>query len=215
MKKLVSSIQYPVSRETQKRDVFHTQYSLRGFTSTREGENENEFSFFPNAVEAKAQRAFTLIETLVAISILLLSLAAPLSIAAQSLRSAYYARDQITAFYLAQEAVEYVRAVRDQNYLGGIPWLTGIEDCVDTTCAVDFTNFSHEVCAGDCPLLLLGNTSGLFNLSSGDPTIYRRTLEINSIEGISDEVTVLVRVSWQSGKIEREFEVQEQLFNWL
>lgn len=40
-----------------------------GFTSTREGENENSFSFFPNAVEAKAPRAFTLIEMMVAVSL--------------------------------------------------------------------------------------------------------------------------------------------------
>ena len=52
---------------------------------------------------------FTLIESLVAISILLLSISAPLTIASKGLASSFFARDQITAFYLAQDAVEYIR----------------------------------------------------------------------------------------------------------
>lgn len=56
---------------------------------------------------------FTILETLVAISILVLALTAPLAIVAQALRSSYYARDQVTAYYLAQEAIEFLRNKRD------------------------------------------------------------------------------------------------------
>lgn len=63
------------------------------------------------------EKGFTLIETLVAISILLLSIIGPMEIAARGLFSAYYARDEITAYYLAQEGVEYVRNLRDTMYL--------------------------------------------------------------------------------------------------
>lgn len=63
------------------------------------------------------EKGFTLIETLVAISILLLSIIGPMEIAARGLFSAYYARDEIAAYYLAQEGVEYVRNLRDTMYL--------------------------------------------------------------------------------------------------
>lgn len=65
----------------------------------------------------KITSGFTLIETLVAITILLLSIVGPMSIAANGLFSAYYGRDQITAYYLAQEGIEYVRNTRDSLYL--------------------------------------------------------------------------------------------------
>lgn len=65
----------------------------------------------------ESTRGFTLIETLVAISILLLSIIGPMEIAARGLFSAYYARDEITAYYLAQEGIEYIRNVRDTKYL--------------------------------------------------------------------------------------------------
>ncbi len=80
-----------------------------------------------------AGRGFTIIETLVAISILVIALTGPLAIIAQALRSSYFARDQITAYYLAQEAVEYIRNARDKNGLEAAivgkaadEWLDGV-----------------------------------------------------------------------------------------
>lgn len=60
---------------------------------------------------------FTILETLVAISILVLALTAPLVIVSQALKSSYFSRDQITAYYLAQEAIEYIRNKRDNQGL--------------------------------------------------------------------------------------------------
>lgn len=163
----------------------------------------------------KRRRGFTLIETLVAISVLLVSLAGPLSIASSALRGAVYARDQVTAFYLAQEAIEYVRAVRDENLLVGDAWLTGLDDCVDATCTVDFPNFTHDVCAGTCSPILIGDSSGLFNHQGGSPSIFTRSFSVETLEGYSDEVVVSVTVSWQTGTLNRSFEIREHLLNWL
>ena len=51
------------------------------------------------------KKGFTLIETLVAVSLLTVAIVAPMTLTARSLSAAYYARDQITAFHLAQEAI--------------------------------------------------------------------------------------------------------------
>jgi prepilin-type N-terminal cleavage/methylation domain-containing protein len=69
---------------------------------------------------------FTLIETLVAILILVTAIAGPLTIASKGLSTALVAKDQTTAYYLAQDAVEYVRFARDTNRLqGNNDWLKG------------------------------------------------------------------------------------------
>ena len=73
---------------------------------------------------------FTLVETLVAISILIIALTGPLAIIAQSLKSSYFSRDEITAAYLAQEPIEYIRNKRDENGLrktNSSQWMDGLK----------------------------------------------------------------------------------------
>lgn len=77
-------------------------------------------------------KGFTLVEAMVAISILSLAVTGPMIIAQKGIGAAIYARDQITAFYLAQEAVEYIRNVRDTNRINNISWLTSLTPCLDT-----------------------------------------------------------------------------------
>jgi type II secretory pathway pseudopilin PulG len=164
----------------------------------------------------KTTSAFTLIETLVAISILIMALVGPLSIAEQSLRSAYYSRDQVTAFYLAQEGIEYVRGVRDQNYLTGQSWLNGVTDCQGAKCVVDFPNFTHTLCPNNiCPAVLISSSGGLFNQTSGTPSKFTRILTLTPVAGSPDQMIVGVTVSWTSGAISRTFTLNERLFNWL
>ena len=62
-------------------------------------------------------RGFTLVETLAAITLIMIAIVPPMGLTVQSLSVAYYARDQITASNLAQEGIEAVRAVRDGNIL--------------------------------------------------------------------------------------------------
>lgn len=169
----------------------------------------------------KTVSGFTLIETFVAVSVLLISLVGPLSIASQSLRSAYYARDQVTAYYLAQEAIEYVRAKRDQNYIAGTSWISGLEACEviggnDPSCSIDFKNFTQTVCNGGvCDPLKLSSDDQIFNTVSGTPSLFTRSLKIIPVANNADEVTLQVTVSWVSAGISRSFQLKEDIFNWL
>ncbi len=99
------------------------------------------------------KKGFTLLETLIAVTILVTALVGPMTIASNGLNSAFFARDQVTAFYLAQEGIEFVRYVRDTNtlYNQGLsdtdkrPWLFGLSDCINDPADTDPTIKKCEI----------------------------------------------------------------------
>jgi prepilin-type N-terminal cleavage/methylation domain-containing protein len=59
------------------------------------------------------QSGFSLVETLVAISLLLIIIVGPMSISAKTAKSSSFANEQIQAFFLAQEGLELSQKARD------------------------------------------------------------------------------------------------------
>lgn len=62
----------------------------------------------------KKNKGFTLIEALVAISILMIAIASPMTLAQKGLSTATLSKDQMIASFLAQDAMEAVKNIRDQ-----------------------------------------------------------------------------------------------------
>lgn len=183
-------------------------------------------------------RGFTLIETLVAISLLSVAIVAPMSLTAQSLAAAYYARDQITAFNLAQEGLEAVRAIRDGqileisktaasgvNLFGPIP--------VNTDFRIDSRQSDPaqaiSTCSGDpngsCKQLQTdGELYGYDpDASVWTPTTYTRTLHACYIQSsgacnstASDEIRLTSTVTWPTSVGQpRTFTIFEDLYRWV
>ncbi|MBI2048693.1 MAG: type II secretion system protein [Parcubacteria group bacterium] len=177
----------------------------------------------------KQQYGFTLIETLVAVSLLVIAIAGPMSLAAQSLSSAFYARDQMTAFHLAQEAIEAVRFVRDGNILinnvAGTPvvdLLAGIPDTTGKPFTVDIRYDdpaqSMALCNGGIgPCDPLQTNGTLFGYQNGwQTTRFTRSVRATLVGGTVDEVKVQVEVRWRSGAFqERVFTMSENMHRWL
>ena len=59
------------------------------------------------------QSGFSLVETLVAVSLLLIIIVGPMSISAKTAKSSSFASEQVQAFFLAQEGLELVQKARD------------------------------------------------------------------------------------------------------
>lgn len=173
---------------------------------------------------------FTLIETLVAISLLTIAIVAPISLTAQSLQSAYYARDQITAFYMAQEAIEAIRSVRDSqilqiahtvdassiNIFGSIP-LNDQPFRVDarqTNSSASITNCSGDPGGVCIPIETDGTLYGY--QSDWTPTNFTRTVKAHFVGSSQDEVRVTVTVTWQTGAFQtRSFSISENMYRWV
>lgn len=169
----------------------------------------------------KKLKGFTLIETLVAVLLLASAIAGPLTIASKGLSAALIARDQMVAFYLAQDAVEYIHYVRDSNKLAGSSWLTSLDPCTGASgCTLDPSAGTITACSGACPLInkYVNGTSVYFSYTLGNPTPqqFRRTVTLAAPStGETTEKVLTVAVSWraQSGTT-RTISVQENIFDW-
>lgn len=175
----------------------------------------------PVGRQANSNNGFTLIETMVAVVILSVALVGPLTIITKGLNSAFFSRDQITAFYLAQEAVEYVRNRRDQNTIQGLTWLDGLEPvCTGVNpCLIDVTGDYTlptptdivECATGTCPIMRYDGN--FYNYDSGGvATPFTREVRLTSVSVV--EYIVSVNISWRTGTFARSFFVKEYMFNW-
>lgn len=166
------------------------------------------------------EQGFTFVETLVAVSILLLAIVAPLSLAYQSLSASRIARNQVTAIYLAQEAVEYIRAARDGNTLSGLSWLSGLSACVVSGfsggygCTIDVVENDIVACSAEgCKELSYDDQTFVYGYASGEESGFTRTVIITESE-IDREARVDVSVSWRDGSTLRSVSVDQHIFNW-
>ncbi len=99
-------------------------------------------------IETKNNKGFSLLETIVAVSILMITIVGPLSLASKGIVYSNYVKDEITGFYLAQEAMESIRNIRDTNIRNNRPWLkdiadTSTNDCINLACRLDIWNFPN------------------------------------------------------------------------
>ncbi len=97
----------------------------------------------------KTEKGYSLVEVLIAISILMLAIVGPLTIAAKSIQTAQYARQQTTAFFLAQEGITAVNIIRNEYALvayntpgpGPDPWVWTTPPAGDSNSALPFNCF--------------------------------------------------------------------------
>lgn len=175
----------------------------------------------------RQRRGFTLIEALVAISIITIAAAGPLYGAAQALKVAQNSRNQLTAAHLAQEGLEYIRKIRDNNFLAVYAtansiyawsnFKTAVAACLVSAggCQIDPVVSSLGSCpAGVCQKLYKKSLSGATYYSldtSGTITPFTRKIEITYVS--TDYVKVVSTVTWEFHGL-NTIKVVDYLTNW-
>ena len=135
----------------------------------------------------KNKKAFTLVETLVAISIFTMAILGLMSILSKGVTDTSYAKQKMTASYLAQDGIEYVRNLRDTDVL------------YTETTSKNWTTFINELTAG-------------ISYPSPDP-IFTRTITWVSVS--ATEVKIISTVSWNQGSGPHSVVFSESLHNWV
>jgi type IV pilus modification protein PilV len=185
----------------------------------------------------KNKKGFTLVETLVAITIFTMSILALLSVLSQSISSTNYAKRKTVATYLAQEGIEYMRNLRDTYVLYSSDASTGwtnfnnklsatASNCqcyfddssvsfVDTSMPITDLNFT--LCPfAVCPNLLYDSWTGKYGYTATGTTIdsgYARRITI--IKPSPNETKIFSTVFWTQGSGTQSVTFSESLFNWV
>jgi type II secretory pathway pseudopilin PulG len=152
-------------------------------------------------------KGFTLLEALVAISILMVAVVAPITIAQKGLSSASYSKNQMIASYLAQDAIEYIINKRDENVINKNSWLAGLELCLSNSgCGLDTVNPGGVGTISADENLYLDRVNKFYgsNSSSGDLTSFTRKINIEEDPNGTneDEALITVTVGWGTDNVE-------------
>lgn len=172
-----------------------------------------------------------MLETMVAITLLITAMVAPMTIAARGLQSAFYARDHLTAVYLAQEAMEIIRMHRDNyalshqgsseddwysEYFGagmgsacasasGCDVDSRVLDPTDSDAFIDCTSIASCKLQYDAAVFGSGAIErGMYThqMMLGSDSLFTRVIRLVPVAGTNNnEISVTVSVSWQANVI--------------
>jgi type II secretory pathway pseudopilin PulG len=190
-------------------------------------------------VSLKLATGFTLVETLIAIFIFSISITVILSVLANGISDINFSKRKMTAQYLAQEGIEYVRNARDTYVLfgssaGWTNFVTKFSSCNSSGngCYVDSTslNFTYSstsmsnifnitLCGGtgtNCEHLQYNPNDGKYSYNSSYNSIdsgFARIIKTN-YDSIGD-MKVSSTVYWVEKGITRNVSFSEDLYNWV
>ena len=173
------------------------------------------------------QAGYSLVEVLVAVMILMLAIVGPMTIAAKGIKGASRAKDQTTAFFLAQEGLEMVVKAREDNALkvytgsGSDVWDDVLEldgsdsdpECTEEDpCGVDIEagGAIFECSSLPCDLQLHSSGRARYShQSGGTPTKFRREIVLDVT---LQRIHVRSIVTWGSG-LDEVVELSEYIYN--
>lgn len=168
-------------------------------------------------------KGFTLIEIMIAVSVLLIGIVAIYSLVPHILQTTVVNFEKFKAIQLAREGLEIVRNLRDGNWLEQFAdpsnlWLEGLTGgACGGVFEVDYEdldeNFENPVLdcwIGNERYLRIDDTAGkegFYNYTTGPETKYKRKITINDN---GDYLSVQVEIFWSS----KTLTVIEHLYNW-
>lgn len=185
------------------------------------------------------QGGFTLLETLIALLLLVMVLNPAFTLLSNSLLGSKYAKNQMTADYLLQEVVDFIRNDRDSFTQNNKDWDGfvkkyglvdgGIGKTIKSSCVIETSPLNNVV---DCqtipdnsessipPTTLYYDKSSVYggyyttksNIANATPTIFKREVLMTLLEG--DEVDISVTVTWSDGFSEKKRTLYSSLLNW-
>jgi len=155
-----------------------------------------------------SKQGFSLIETIVAISIMLIGIVGLYALVPFYLKVVAVNKDRFVASQLAREGIEFVRNIRDSNLLAGNNWNDNLTGCV-SGCQMDYNDDAGL--SGYTGMSLRIDPSGFYKYEGGLITKYKRKITITSTDP-NKELNVEVEIF---GLMDSAvFKAVEIIYNW-
>lgn len=154
----------------------------------------------------------TLIETIVALGILIMGIVAALALMTSSISYSQASEQTIVVVNLAREGIEIVRSIRDLNGWSGIAtgvWLTSINYVSGDLELVAADQNDPKDC-GNCQLQLYEGR--YLHNSPGVATIFKRLVIINDVNEY--EKNIVSQVYWTEHGREHYYTLETNLTDW-
>lgn len=172
------------------------------------------------------QKGFTVLETIVALGIVMVGLLGVASLSRQNIAAQGSNKNFFLASVLAQEAVELVRNQRDNNWRAGASdWQTGGNAGANTDILQDLDNYNYGIQydgdiretinnIDDARLYLDSGGNYVYDSTGNTETPFYRLVTIDSANSDSDHIEFNVVVKWNEQSRSSEYRVDARLYNW-
>lgn len=171
----------------------------------------------PLQAKYNKESGFTLIEALVSMVLLTTAIVPSFILASDAVKISIGIRNTLIASNLAQEGVEAVRALRDENWFVGQPFATGLDGCPPPTgCRVQWNSDVLMPIGTNTPLKW-DSVSGLYQYTDGIDSSFSRRITIAQVPGSPDERVVTSEVTWTERSVTntKSIVVESHLFDWI
>lgn len=191
---------------------------------------------------ARLLTGFTLLETIVALAIITAAATGPVVLITRGILSFGFSKNKLIALNLAQEGLELIREVRENNIIcdernGPAPWdwfrdpdgsgiINNRDLEADIMATLPLTGCGSASISSPSLSPSFANTqlrldpiTGIYSYSGPLPTIFTRQITINkpSADGnipANDQRNIISVVRWTERGIVRDMTLRERLYNW-
>jgi hypothetical protein len=161
------------------------------------------------------------LELMIAMFVLMVGIAGSIGLIHKTIAASSANSNQLTATYLAQEAIEVIRNIRDSNFINEKDYVDGIYSSIDDHCSFCFVEYDSTSIDG------IENTSEdniiyykndfFSHDTGGEETIFKRSIATRNIDidtYPTNRIKVVVTVSWSEKGEDYETIIPTHLYNW-
>lgn len=167
-------------------------------------------------------KGFSLLEVIISISIITVGLVGILSLVVQNIQVSYTNKSTMIASQLAQEGIDLVKNMRDENWIKGVSWDDDFANEGTMTFVIDYRGRSsldetvNDISEAGAKLNLRDDVGeeGFYWHEATDPASPFSRLITTVQAGADAPVEVTSRVSWSERGSTHYYETSAFLYNW-